>query len=83
MRDRLSSFCRLLGSFIVIFTTTLEKCVMFVISSAREVGAHSGIQHQTHCLRTIKEEDGVFRKLLGLLQTHFQHVILEDPGLYC
>lgn len=56
---------------------------MFVIPSAREVGAHSGIQHQTHCLRIIEEEGGIFRKLLGLLQTRFQHVILEDPGLYC
>lgn len=83
MRDRPSSFCRLLGSFIVIFTIHWRKCVMFVIPSAREVGAHSGIQHQTHCLRIIKEVDGIFRKLLGLLQTHFQHVILEDPGLYC
>lgn len=32
---------------------------MFVIPSAREGGAHSGIQHQTHCLRIIKEEDGI------------------------
>lgn len=32
---------------------------MFVIPSAREVGAHSGIQHQTHCLRIIEEEDGI------------------------
>lgn len=44
---------------------------MCVIPSAREVGAHSGIQHQTHCLRIIEEEGGIFRKLLGLLQTCF------------
>lgn len=67
--SRLPSFCRLLGSFIVIFTITLEEA--FVIPSARKVGAHSGRQHQTR-------QEGRW-----CLQTCCQHLVLKDPRLYC
>lgn len=37
-----------------------------MISSATKIGAHSGRQHQTHCLRIIKKEDGVFRSAVSI-----------------